>query len=116
MQIYSKHPQYILANFAPIISHALCNKPRQHETRDNSWNKRKKKREGKKYCQRSGDAGKRKTHVSKYRLVNWKPFVIIIAERYCAPVNAYAPQTMSFLNEISVTRVSESRINARKET
>ena len=70
----------------------------------------------KKNGQRSEDAGKRKTHASKYRLVNWKPFVIIIAERYCAPVNAYAPQTMSFLNEISVTRVSESRINARKET
>lgn len=48
--------------------------------------------------------------------VNWKPSVIIIANSTPALVNPYAPQTMSFLNEISVTRVSESRINARKET
>lgn len=48
--------------------------------------------------------------------VNWKPSVIIIANSIPALVNPYAPQTMSFLNEISVTRVSESRINARKET
>ena len=81
--------------------------------------RKKKERERRKKIvndQETQENAKRKTHASKYRFVNWKPFVIIIAERNCAPVNAYAPQTMSFLNEISVTRVSESRINARKET
>lgn len=82
-----------------------------------SYKKKKEKKEREKKERIVNDhENTRKCPCQSIGSVNWKPSVIIIANSTPALVNPYAPQTMSFLNEISVTRVSESRINARKET